>query len=116
MSAQSPSRQCLRYCRLEQSGQQLLPIDDLPAKWQAFGWETQVVDGHDEAALIAIIRGWEFGFDGIPKAIIARTVKGKGVPMLEGHGPGIIESQTTNWPSSKSAAMSVATTISPASP
>ncbi len=69
------------------SGQQLLPIDNLPAKWQAFGWETQVVDGHDEAALNRIIQRWEFGIDGIPKAIIARTVKGKGVPMLEGHGP-----------------------------
>jgi len=70
-----------------QSGQQLLPIDDLPAKWRAFGWDTRVVDGHDEANLNETIRGLDFNIDGIPKALIAETVKGKGVPMLEGHGP-----------------------------
>lgn len=38
-----------------QSGAQLMPIDDIPARWRAFGWETTVVDGHSgpqiEAAL-----------------------------------------------------------------
>lgn len=70
-----------------QSGQQLLPIDDLPAKWRAFGWQADVVDGHDEEALNHAIAAHEFRRDGVPRAIVARTVKGKGVPMLEGHGP-----------------------------
>jgi len=69
-----------------QSGMQLLPLDDLPAKWRAFGWNTVVVDGHDETALKAALDAIDFRCVGVPTAIIARTIKGKGVPMLEGHG------------------------------
>ena len=70
-----------------QSGQQLLPIDDLPAKWSAFGWKTLVVNGHCQDELHEVIENHEFNSNGVPLAIIAQTVKGKGVPMLEGHGP-----------------------------
>lgn len=70
-----------------ESGQQLLPVDDLPAKWRAFGWNTHVADGHDPAEIQAILDRTDFRRDGIPTTIIARTVKGKGVRMLEGHGP-----------------------------
>lgn len=69
-----------------QSGMQLLPSDDLPAKWRAFGWNAMVIDGHDESELKSAIESVNFARTGIPSVIIARTVKGKGVPMLEGHG------------------------------
>jgi len=69
------------------SAAQLMPRDDLPAKWRAFGWETTVIDGHSEAELQAAFRGINFESQGTPTVIIARTVKGKGVPMIEGHGP-----------------------------
>jgi transketolase len=69
------------------SAAQLMPRDDLPAKWRAFGWETAVIDGHSEAELQAAFRGVKFSPQGSPTAIIAKTIKGKGVPMLEGHGP-----------------------------
>jgi transketolase len=46
-----------------------------------------VVDGHSEEQLAAALAGVDFGLEGGPSAIVARTVKGKGVPMLEGHGP-----------------------------
>lgn len=69
-----------------QSGMQLLPMDDLPAKWQAFGWHTQVIDGHDERQMEEAFQAIENkNFDG-PSVIVAKTTKGKGVPMLEGHG------------------------------
>lgn len=68
------------------SAAQLMPRDDLPAKWRAFGWETMVVDGHSETELQAAFESVTFRAQGTPTAIIARTVKGKGVPMLEGHG------------------------------
>jgi len=68
------------------SAAQLMPRDDLPAKWRAFGWETQVVDGHSEMELRAALDRVEFQPYGTPTVIIAKTVKGKGVPMLEGHG------------------------------
>lgn len=69
-----------------ESGQQLLPHDDLPAKWRAFGWNTVVVDGHDEDELRTAFNSVTFETKAIPSVIIARTVKGKGVPMMEGHG------------------------------
>lgn len=69
------------------SATQLMPRDDLPAKWRAFGWETTVIDGHSEAELQAAFSRVQFESWGTPTAIIAKTVKGKGVPMLEGHGP-----------------------------
>lgn len=69
------------------SAAQLMPRDDLPAKWRAFGWETVVIsDGHSEAELQAALGKVKFQLHGTPTVIIAKTVKGKGVPMLEGHG------------------------------
>lgn len=68
------------------SAAQLMPRDDLPAKWRAFGWETAVVDGHSEVELRKSIDKIDFSSSGTPSVIIARTIKGKGVPMLEGHG------------------------------
>lgn len=50
---------------------------------QAFGWDCLSVDGHDVLALqtsLAALKGQRMGK---PKAIIARTIKGKGVPGLE---------------------------------
>jgi transketolase len=68
------------------SASQLMPRDDLPAKWRAFGWETLVVDGHSEVELRTAFDGIKFQSSGTPTVVIARTIKGKGVPMLEGHG------------------------------
>lgn len=68
------------------SAAQLMPKDDLPAKWSAFGWETHVIDGHSTADFEKIFSQLQFTADGTPKAIVARTVKGKGVSFVEGHG------------------------------
>lgn len=61
----------------------VLALGDLSAKFTSFGFETLEIDGHDEAAIdIAIRQLWRTGV-GKPKALIARTVKGKGVPFME---------------------------------
>jgi transketolase len=61
----------------------VLALGDLSAKFASFGFETLEVDGHDEAAVDAAIRRlWATGA-GKPKALIALTVKGKGVPFME---------------------------------
>ena len=68
------------------SAAQLMPRDDLSAKWKAFGWETIVIDGHSENELCSAFERVKFCSHGTPTVIIAKTIKGKGVPMLEGHG------------------------------
>jgi len=60
--------------------------DDLPAKWKAFGWVTLIIDGHVESEIEAALSSIRFNSTSAPTVIIARTTKGKGVPMLEGHG------------------------------
>ena len=61
----------------------VLALGDLSAKFASFGFETLEVDGHDEAAVDAAVRQlWATGA-GKPKALIASTVKGKGVPFME---------------------------------
>ena len=68
------------------SAAQLMPRDNLPAKWKAFGWETLIIDGHVESEIEAALLSISFNSIGVPTVVITRTTKGKGVPMLEGHG------------------------------
>lgn len=63
----------------------IMALEPLGAKFQAFGWHVQEVDGHDLGALIAAFeRARETSMR--PSVIIANTVKGKGVPFME-NGP-----------------------------
>lgn len=66
------------------SAAQLMPIDDLPAKWAAFGWETLLIDGHNPSELLRVARLPRSGT--LPRVILATTVKGHGIDFLEGHG------------------------------
>ncbi len=56
-------------------------LDPLDEKLRAFGWDTVVVDGHDVDALLAAIT--RPTGEGRPRAIVAETVKGKGVSFME---------------------------------
>jgi transketolase len=57
----------------------LAPLD---AKWTAAGWGTRNVDGHDMQALLAALSDAPFE-PGCPSALIAHTVKGKGISFME---------------------------------
>jgi transketolase len=60
---------------------EVLGLAPLAAKWAAFGWSVQEIDGHDFAAIeAAVAKSDELGR---PKVIIANTVKGKGVSFME---------------------------------
>src|SRR6185503_20064919 len=52
-------------------------------RWQAFGWRTIVVDGHDLNAILAAFEQAR-ATTGQPTMILARTLKGKGVASVEG--------------------------------
>lgn len=68
------------------SAAQLMPRDDLPAKWSAFGWKTIIINGHSESEIESAFTSIKFHPLDTPTAVIAKTIKGKGVPMIEGHG------------------------------
>jgi transketolase len=59
----------------------LEPIED---KLSCFGWEPFSVDGHDIGKLHAVLAEASCLHVGKPKVVIANTIKGKGVPKLEG--------------------------------
>ena len=52
----------------------------LAAKFRAFGWDARDIDGHDSRALVALMSAPP---SGRPVALIAHTVKGKGVSFME---------------------------------
>lgn len=55
----------------------------LAGKFEAFGWEVHEVDGHDVDALVTLLADLKASDDSRPKAVIAHTVKGKGVSFME---------------------------------
>jgi transketolase len=61
---------------------EVMSLDSLKAKWEAFGWSASEVDGHDLGALVEKLARVPDG-SGRPVAIIAHTVKGKGVSFME---------------------------------
>jgi transketolase len=57
-------------------------IGNIPGRFAAFGWKTFEIDGHDLTDIIEALDG-STDVKGCPTAIIARTVKGKGVSFAE---------------------------------
>ena len=53
------------------------------ARWEAFGWRVQEMDGHDMAQVVQTLRHAHEGAPGIPTVVLAHTVKGKGVSFME---------------------------------
>jgi transketolase len=62
---------------------EVMELGSLRDKFAAFGFEAVALDGHDEAALDAALEALKANRDGRPKAIVARTIKGKGVSFME---------------------------------
>ena len=61
----------------------IMDVAPLADKWAAFGWHTQVIDGHDYEAIDAAL-DTAINVTGKPAIIICKTVKGKGVSFMEG--------------------------------
>jgi transketolase len=64
--------------------QELMGIEPLRAKWEAFGWIVQEVDGHNVADIAAALhRSRYIDVIGKPSCIIAHTVKGRAIREAE---------------------------------
>jgi transketolase len=60
---------------------EVLAIAPLADKWRAFGWSVAEIDGHDFAQIDEAIQVHHV--DPRPKAIIAHTIKGRGISFME---------------------------------
>ena len=69
-----------------ESAMQLMPIDKMAEKWESFGWDIVVIDGHSEFELNRVLNRELLDTKTKPYAVIAQNIKGKGVPFLQGHG------------------------------
>lgn len=68
--------------QIDGNTEDVMPLEDLRGKWEAFGWHVQEIDGNNVESIIdacsmarAIIEK--------PSVIIAHTIPGKGVPFME---------------------------------
>lgn len=70
--------------RLGQSRPTMLEHDmeALRARWEAFGWQALVVDGHDVEALLDAYAAAPAA-SGAPTVVLAKTYKGRGIPFAE---------------------------------
>ena len=62
--------------------QKVMALDPLASKFESFGWNVREVDGHNHSELIQAMSLCSVG-EGSPTAVIAHTVKGKGVSFME---------------------------------
>ena len=70
------------YCIVDynHSGDQTLDLGDIREKFKAFGWQAVSIDGHNQKE---IYRALTKKSDNRPVAIIAETIKGKGLKIIE---------------------------------
>lgn len=57
----------------------IMNLESQKEKWESFGWDTVVIDGHDIQQILEAYRKTHEK----PLAIIANTVKGKGISFME---------------------------------
>jgi len=67
---------------IQADGPVTVKIDPVGDKFRAFGFDVAEIDGNDLTALVAALAGAREA-NGRPKAIVLRTVPGKGVPTIE---------------------------------
>lgn len=60
----------------------IMPLEPLRAKWEAFNWHVQEVDGHNIEQIDMAI-GEAKSVNAKPSVIIAHTIAGKGIPEIE---------------------------------
>ena len=85
-SAQKVSNLCVivDFNKWQATGrsEEVLALNPLVDKWRAFGWDSIEIDGHDMAGVIGALSNSPSA-SGRPTAIVAHTVKGKGVSFME---------------------------------
>lgn len=71
-----------RLCIMDET-ENCVRLGSLSDKWRAFGWETEEIDGHSYGQILPALDRLTQNRDGRPKAIVANTIKGKGISFME---------------------------------
>lgn len=70
------------FIQIDGMTEDVMPLDSLKAKYEAFGWEVLEIDGHNMEAIVDACEEAKAIVEK-PTLIIARTIPGKGVPEIE---------------------------------
>lgn len=85
-AAQKATNLCviIDYNKWQATGRsnEVMALDPLAGKWRAFGWRTCEIDGHNFDAIHESLSQFPSD-DGRPTAVIAHTIKGRGVGFME---------------------------------
>lgn len=82
------------FIQIDGNTEDVMPLNNLMAKWESFNWHTQEIDGHNMEEIFDAINKAKVVSDR-PCVIIARTIPGKGVGFMEddyrwhGNPPGL---------------------------
>lgn len=68
--------------QIDGNTESVMPLEDLRAKWESFGWHVQEIDGHNVESVIDAC-SMARAITEKPSVIIAHTIPGKGVPFME---------------------------------
>lgn len=69
--------------QLDGTCDEIMPNIDLGKRFEAFGYEVFYIDGHNMEAIVATLDKIRASHNNLPKAIIADTIKGRGVSFME---------------------------------
>ncbi len=70
------------YIQIDGNTENILPLDPMDKKWEAFNWHVQTIDGHNIEDIVSAIDVAKKTLN-IPSIIIAKTIPGKGVSFME---------------------------------
>jgi transketolase len=62
--------------------EELIPLESITEKFEAFGWEARRIDGHSFAEMKSVFASLPYAV-GKPSVVIADTVRGRGCPSIE---------------------------------
>lgn len=68
--------------QIDGSTEDVMPLEDLRGKWEAFGWHVQEIDGHNIESIIDAA-SMARAITNKPSIIITNTIPGKGVDFME---------------------------------
>lgn len=68
--------------QIDGNTEDVMPLEDMKAKWEAFGWHVQEVDGHNVESIVDAC-SMARAITEKPSLIIAHTIPGKGVDFME---------------------------------